>query len=137
MNLKPPSCRVLVVDDCHDTIESLALLLACWGHDVRSAADGFTALEIASEYQPDVVLLDLAMPVMDGLEVARRLRHDLHLDRACIVALSGYGREEDQRHAHEAGCDHHFLKPLDPDVLQRFLAERAASPDAVHGVSLR
>jgi two-component system CheB/CheR fusion protein len=127
MNTEPLPLRVLVVDDCHDTIESLALLLQCWGHDARTALDGPTALEIARDYKPDVVLLDLAMPGMDGFEVARRLRQELGLARTWIVSLSGYGREEDQRHALEAGCDCHFLKPMNPDFLQQLLATRGNS----------
>jgi CheY-like chemotaxis protein len=131
MKTEPLPLRVLVVDDDHDTIESLALLLACWGHDARTALDGPTALEVAREYQPDVVLLDLAMPGMDGFEVARRLRQEVKLRQACIASLSGYGREADHRRALEAGCNCHFLKPISPEFLQEFLTKVGAAPAAL------
>jgi two-component system CheB/CheR fusion protein len=119
-------CRVLVIDDCRDTIDSLAMLLQCWGHDVRTAQDGTAALEIARTFAPDVVLLDLAMPGMDGFEVARRLRGELRLNDALVLALSGFGRDEDRVHALEAGCDRHLLKPVSPDFLKQVLAARHA-----------
>jgi CheY-like chemotaxis protein len=118
-----PQLRVLVVDDCPDTTGSFAELLKLWGHDVRVAADGPTALESARRYGPHVVLLDIGLPgAMDGFEVARRLRHlpDVRW-RTIVICISGYGRDEDHRHSRLAGCDYHFVKPPDPEELQRLL----------------
>src|SRR5262249_318588 len=110
--------RVLVVDDCVDTTESLAALLGLWGYQPVAAYDGGTALDAALAQQPDVVLLDLALPGLDGLEVARRLRQQ-GLCRALVVAMTGYGDESFRRRADEAGFDLYLIKPLDLDWLQR------------------
>jgi CheY-like chemotaxis protein/two-component sensor histidine kinase len=122
-----PSRRVLVVDDNADTAESLALLLRVKGHEVRTAHDGATALQDAGAFQPEVVLLDLGLPRMDGYEVARRLRAQVGLRKALLVALTGYGQEEDRRRAEEAGFDAHLTKPADPTALQRLLAGAEAN----------
>jgi two-component system CheB/CheR fusion protein len=114
-------CRVLVVDDCPDTTGTMALLLRLWGYEAAVAADGPTALVAAERFLPHVVLLDLAMPAMDGFELTRRLRGRAELASALLVAVSGFGRDEDRQRALEAGCDCHLLKPLDPDELQRLL----------------
>jgi len=98
---------------------------------VRTAQDGATALNLARHFQPDVVLLDIAMPGMDGFEVARRMRRELHLDSAWILSLSGYGRDEDRRHALEAGCNCHYLKPVSPDFLHSVLSLRSTSPQSM------
>ena len=116
--------RVLVVDDWPDTAESMAVLLRLWGHDVRIAHDGPTALAVAALYRPDVVLLDVGLPCMDGYQVARRLRNDLRLRDAFVVSLTGYGQDSDLWRSREAGCDRHLLKPVDPEVLERLLASR-------------
>jgi CheY-like chemotaxis protein len=114
--------RVLVVDDCPDTCESIACLLHLWGYDARIAHDGAAALSVAADYRPDVVLLDLAMPGMDGYEVARRLRRCG--EGALLVSVSGYGQDDDLRRAAEAGCDLQWVKPTDPDILRDLLASR-------------
>jgi CheY-like chemotaxis protein len=117
-----PQLRVLVVDDCPDTTGSFAALLALWGHDVRVAADGPQALETARRYQPHIVVLDIGLPGgMDGFEVARRLRELPNRWRTIVICVSGYGREEDRRRSRLAGCDYHFVKPTDPEELQRLL----------------
>ncbi len=116
--------RVLVVDDWPDTAESLAVLLRLWGHDVRIAHDGPTALAVAALYRPHVVLLDVGLPGMDGYQVARRLRNDLRLRKTFLVSLTGYGQDSDLWHSREAGCDSHLLKPVEPEVLQRLLASQ-------------
>ena len=121
----PPPLRVLVADDCKDSASSTEILIRLWGHDVRLAHDGLTALQVADAYRPEVVLLDIAMPRLDGYEVARRLRATPGLEGLCLVAVSGYGRDEDRRLALASGFDHHFLKPLDPDRLQRLLTSVA------------
>ncbi len=123
-NTPPAPLRVLVVDDWPDTVESMATLLRLWGHDVRIAHDGPAALALADSYRPDVVLLDMGLPGMDGLEVARRMRDNPRLTGILLVCLSGYGRENDAQLAREAGCDLHLLKPVEPNVLQRLLASR-------------
>jgi PAS domain S-box-containing protein len=120
---RAPSRRVLVVDDNVDAAESLALALRLAGHDVRVAHDGPSALDAARAARPDVVLLDLGMPVMDGYEVARRLRREPGLDGVRLVALTGWGQEEDRRRTREAGFDGHLVKPVEVDIIQAVLAE--------------
>jgi PAS domain S-box-containing protein len=112
-----PGRRVLVVDDNADAREALRYLLEEDGHDVRSAGDGPSALEEARSFQPDVVLLDIGLPGMDGYEVARALRAHPGGERALIVAVSGYGQAEDRARSRAAGFDQHLLKPVPPDRL--------------------
>jgi CheY-like chemotaxis protein len=112
--------RVLLVDDCPDTLMSMALLLQLWGHETREARDGETALEVAATYEPDVILLDIGMPGLDGLEVARRLRQQ-ERERVLLICVSGFGREVDRQEALEAGCDLHLVKPVDLDDLRNLL----------------
>ncbi len=124
----PQSMRVLVVDDSRDAAESLALLLRAAGHEVSTAYAGPAALEAARAFRPEAVLLDIGLPGMDGYEVARRLRRESGLDRALLVAVTGYGQDEDRRRAHEAGFDHHLVKPADLETLQGILSRAAAGP---------
>jgi CheY-like chemotaxis protein len=114
---------VLVVDDNVGAADSIALLLKMRGHEVRVTYDGPTALLIAQAFHPQVVLLDLGMPGMDGYEVARRLREQPGLQPAMLVALTGWGQDEDKRRSKEAGFDHHLVKPTEPDVVQKLLAD--------------
>jgi CheY-like chemotaxis protein len=126
--------RVLVVDDCHDTTETMAMLFRLWGHDVRVAHDGPSALAQARGEPPDMVFLDIGLPGMDGYEVARRLRRQPGGGRVFLVALTGYGQEEDRRRAREAGFDAYLVKPVDPDALRELLAQhRGRHPEAVGG----
>jgi two-component system, sensor histidine kinase len=113
--------RVLVVEDNVATGETLCELLALWGHEVRMAPDGPSALVQAAELEPDVVLLDLGLPGMDGYEVARRLRRAKG-KALRIVALTGYGQDEDRQRTREAGFDEHLTKPVFPEVLKSALA---------------
>jgi CheY-like chemotaxis protein len=113
--------RVLVVDDNVDSAETLAELLPLWGHEARVAHDGTTALEVARSFQPDVILLDIGLPGMDGFEIARRIRAEA-LPIRRLFAMTGYGEEEDKRKAKEAGFDDHLVKPVDPEALQKCLA---------------
>jgi CheY-like chemotaxis protein len=113
--------RVLVVEDCPDTRRTTAQLLRLWGCQVREAADGPEALAEVDRRRPDVVLLDLGLPGMDGFETARRLRLREGAAFIWLVALTGYASEADQRRAREAGCDCHLAKPADPDLLQQLL----------------
>ena len=118
--------RVLVVEDNVDAAESLATLLRLWHHDVKVAHDGRAALQEARTQQPEVVLLDIGLPELDGYQVARRLRDEVGLDHTLLVAMTGYGQPEDRRRSHEAGIHHHFVKPVEPIVLRNLLAGLAA-----------
>jgi signal transduction histidine kinase/CheY-like chemotaxis protein len=116
------SCRVLVVDDNRDAAFSLALLLRLDGYEIRSVYDGPTALEVAQAFQPQVVLLDIGLPGMDGYEVARHLRQLPGLTKVLLVAVTGYNQEEDRRRSQEVGFDHYLVKPVDPQMLSVLLA---------------
>jgi CheY-like chemotaxis protein/two-component sensor histidine kinase len=118
---RPLRQRVLIVDDNRDAAESLSRVLQMLGADVRVAHDGPEALEAFRSYQPAVVLLDIGMLGMDGYEVARRLRADFPDRRVALVAMTGWGQEEDRRRAREAGFDHHLTKPADMTALQTLL----------------
>ncbi len=117
----PRSARILVVDDNEDMARGMSRLLKILGHDVRTAYDGISALEAAREHRPDFVLLDIGLPGMDGYEVASRLRREEGSARAVIVAVSGYGKDEDRRRTRDAGFDHHLIKPVDHDALFKLL----------------
>jgi PAS domain S-box-containing protein len=119
--------RALVVDDNVDAADSLALLLRLGGYDVRTANDGPTALEIVPELRPEIVLLDIGLPGMNGYEVARQLRLMPACQGAVLIALTGYGQAEDRRRSQEAGIDHHLVKPVDPPTLEKLLATVAFS----------
>jgi len=114
--------RILVVDDNHDAAESLTALLRVYGHDAQMAHDGPAALELAPSFQPSVVFLDIGMPGMDGYEVARRLRRMPGVEEARLIAITGFGREEDRQRSEEAGFDRHVTKPLDPRVLPSLIS---------------
>jgi PAS domain S-box-containing protein len=113
--------RILVVDDNVDAAESLAMLLLLEGHDVRVAHDGSAALAAVDADVPDIVFLDIGMPVMNGYEVAQQLRQRPGLERLLLVAMTGWGQEEDRRRSLEAGFNHHLVKPADPEALQKLL----------------
>jgi PAS domain S-box-containing protein len=117
----PQGRRVLIVDDSRDSARSLATLLTLLGNEVRTAHDGRQALEVATAYCPEVVLLDIGLPGMSGYDVARALRARPELGRPVLVAVTGYGSEEDRRLAEEAGFDRHLVKPVDLDALQQLL----------------
>jgi CheY-like chemotaxis protein len=118
-----PSKRVLVVDDCADTAESLAMLVRLWGHEVWAAHDGPSALAAAEAHRPEVILLDIGLPGMSGHEVARQLRTLMAGRPLLLVAITGFGREQDRQRSREAGFDVHILKPFDPNTLKALLAE--------------
>jgi signal transduction histidine kinase/CheY-like chemotaxis protein len=115
--------RVLVVDDNVDAAESLTLLLRLRGHEVQKAHTGPEALRAAAEHRPEVVVLDIGLPGMDGYEVARRLRQEPRFQETVLVAVTGYGKEDDRRRSEEAGFDHHLVKPVDPQALHQVLAK--------------
>src|SRR5262249_36931089 len=126
--------KVLAVDDNHDGANTLRLLLELLGAEVRVEYDGPRALAAFGEFHPEVVLLDIGMPGMDGLEVARRLRQRPDSRDTMLIAFTGWGQEKDRRDSEAAGFDHHLIKPVDIDALQGFLAaahggERSRTPE--------
>jgi CheY-like chemotaxis protein len=118
---RPTGLRILVVEDYADGATSMAMLLRLSGHDAWVAADGPAALKAAQEVQPDVVLLDIGLPGMDGYEVAKRLQKQQAEKKPLLVAVTGFASEADRRHSAEVGIDLHLVKPADPDHLLRLL----------------
>jgi CheY-like chemotaxis protein/anti-sigma regulatory factor (Ser/Thr protein kinase) len=116
------SLRVLVVDDNVDAARTLGMLLQASGHDVRTIYDGLTVLGAALDYRPNVVLLDIGLPGLDGFEVAKRLRQQPVLSSVVLVAMTGYGQGADRQRSLEAGFNHHLVKPADFRQVQRVLA---------------
>ncbi|MEX2122703.1 MAG: PAS domain S-box protein [Woeseia sp.] len=116
------SLRILVVDDNRDSADLQATLLHHNGHDVRTAYEGPGALTVAREFQPDVILLDIGLPEIDGYEVAYRIRQEPTLDGVVLIAMTGYGQPEDLQRTSAAGFDHHIVKPAEFAGLQRLLA---------------
>jgi CheY-like chemotaxis protein len=112
---------VLLVDDNVETARSLTLLLELWGHEVRVRYNGASALDEARLHPPDVVLLDIGMPGMDGYQVAHRLREQEGGGVPILIALTGYGQEEVRQRAREAGFEYHVVKPADPGELRELL----------------
>ncbi len=117
--------RILVVDDHVDTARGMERLLRLIGHETARAHDGIEALQLARKFRPEFILLDIGLPGMDGYEVAARMRQEEWCKDAVIVAVSGYGQDEDRRRSTEAGFDHHLLKPLDHDALLSLLSPAA------------
>lgn len=115
------STRVLVVEDNKDGLDTLLMLLDAMGYTVAGAADGLQGVAVARSFLPDVLLLDLGLPGMDGFGVARALRADARFDKLVIVALTGWGAEQDRARTHAAGFDAHLTKPVEPDVLEAYL----------------
>jgi CheY-like chemotaxis protein len=113
--------RILVADDNRDSADSLASMLSLMGHEAHAAYDGSDAIEKAAACRPDVIVLDLGMPRMDGYEAARRIRNEPWSDGVLLVALTGWGQEEDRNRAKKAGFDHHLTKPASPEVLVSLL----------------
>lgn len=114
--------RVLIVDDNVDAADSLAMLLNIDGHEAAAAYSATAALEAVERWKPEIVLLDVGLPEVDGYEIARRLRASNPVPGIRLIALTGYGRDEDRERAREAGFDDHLLKPADMEALQRLLA---------------
>ena len=119
----PAPRKILVVDDNHDSAESLQLLLSLLGHQVVTAFDGPSALLTAAEHRPEVVILDLGLPGMSGYEVAPKLRAIPELHAVAIFALSGFGGPRDREKTRAAGFDAHLVKPVDVDALGALLRE--------------
>jgi CheY-like chemotaxis protein len=123
------SLKVLVVDDNLDAAKLLALLLLAHGHEARMAHEGGGAMQAALEYLPDVVLLDIGLPGIDGYEVAKQIRQEPTLKNVMLVALTGYGQESDRQRTREAGFNHHLVKPADFANVQSILSAVAAATD--------
>ena len=119
---------MLVVDDNVDTVTTLALLVTESGHDVRTAYDGSAVLETALDYRPNVVLLDIGLPGLNGFEVAKQLRQQPALQNAVLVAMTGYGGVSDLQRSFEAGFDHHLVKPGDFGKVLQILATVSELP---------
>ncbi|HEY4234250.1 MAG TPA: CHASE3 domain-containing protein [Lacipirellulaceae bacterium] len=115
--------RILAVDDNKDAVDTLAMMLRIMGHDLQTAYDGMEAVDVAAHFKPEIVLLDIGLPRLNGYEVCRRIRELPDGRNAFIVAITGWGQEEDRRRSREAGFDHHLVKPVDPQALEQLLAE--------------
>jgi PAS domain S-box-containing protein len=116
------SLRILIVDDNRDAADSLVMLLQLLGNATRMAYDGQQGVNVAGEFRPDVILLDIGLPKLDGYEACRRIREQSWGKKAVLVAVTGWGQEQDRRRSHEAGFDHHMVKPVDPHDLMKLLA---------------
>jgi CheY-like chemotaxis protein len=121
-DFKAPPRRVLIVDDNEDSANSLAMILKLGGHETASVYTAVDALQRAAAFRPDVVLLDIGLPGMDGYEVAQKMRELPGLRDIRLVAVTGYGRSDDRLRAREAGFDDHLIKPVEYAVLERTLA---------------
>jgi CheY-like chemotaxis protein len=120
--VKARSCRILVVDDNQDAATSLAAWLKLIGNEIQIAYDGLAALEAATAFKPDIILLDIGLPKMNGYDVARRVRQQPWGEEMVLVALTGWGQDKDREKSREAGFNHHMVKPVDHAALTRLLA---------------
>jgi CheY-like chemotaxis protein len=116
------SLRILIVDDNRDNADSLVMLLRIIGNDTRTAYDGQQGVDVAEEFRPDVMLLDIALPKLNGYEACRGIREQPWGKNIVLIAVTGWGQVEDRRLSHEAGFDYHMVKPVDPQELMKFLA---------------
>jgi CheY-like chemotaxis protein len=115
--------RILIVDDNRDAAISLGMLLELSGYEIETAYDGSAAIDAAARFQPQVILLDIGLPGLDGYEVARRMRSEPWGKQATLVAVTGWGQAEDRERSKAAGFDAHLVKPVDHDALVKLLAE--------------
>jgi len=115
--------RILVVDDNHDSALSLAMMLSIMGHETRTAHDGESAVETAESFLPEVVLLDIGLPKLNGYEVAQRIREHAWGQSMFLIAVTGWGQEEDRQRSSEVGLNVHMVKPVEPAALERLFAE--------------
>ena len=119
----PQRFRILVVDDNPDSAMSMAMMLSIMGHDTRTAHDGETAVATAESFLPDVVLLDIGLPKLNGYEVAQRIRESAWGKSMFLIAVTGWGQEEDRQRSSEVGLNVHMVKPVEPAALERLLTE--------------
>ena len=117
----PKRFRILVVDDNHDSALSLAMMLSIMGHETRTAHDGESAVETAESFLPDVVLLDIGLPKLNGYEVAQRIREKSWGASMFLIAVTGWGQEEDRQRSSEVGLNVHMVKPVEPAALEKLL----------------
>jgi signal transduction histidine kinase len=120
--------RILVVDDNCDSAISLGLMLEIMGHEIRTAHDGLAAVDAAASFRPDVILLDIGLPKLNGYDACRRIRAQAWAGRTVLIAITGWGQEEDKTLAREAGFNFHMVKPVDPEALEKLLAGLLLSP---------
>ena len=113
--------RILVADDNADSAASMALLLEILGNEVRTACDGLEAVEVATAFRPDVILMDIGMPRLDGYDACRRIREQPWGQAVVLIALTGWGQDEDVRKSRDAGFNHHLVKPVEPAMLEKLL----------------
>jgi CheY-like chemotaxis protein len=125
---EPRALRVLVVDDDRDTADSISHLIRLWGHQVRRVDNTQAGVREAVEFRPDFLLMDLAMPLMDGIDMARQLRLDPQMRGCSIIAVTGFGSEEQRSRCREAGMDLVLVKPIDPEILEELLSLQRTSP---------
>jgi CheY-like chemotaxis protein len=117
------SLRILIVDDNRDGADSLAMMLQIMGNETATAYDGQEGVTVAERLRPDVVLLDIGLPKLNGFEAARHIREQTWGEKTVLIAVTGWGQEEDRRRSREAGFDHHMVKPVDPNALMKLFAE--------------
>ena len=122
------SFRILVVDDNQDAADSLAEMLKLMGNDTRTAYDGQAGVDVAGEFQPDVILLDIGMPKLNGYDACRRIREQTGGQSVVLIAVTGWGQEDDRRRSQAAGFDHHMVKPVDPRAMMELLARLGVAP---------
>jgi PAS domain S-box-containing protein len=123
-----PAYRILIVDDNRDAAVSLAMMLRLMGHETLTVHDGEAAVESAAAFQPDIVLLDIGLPKLNGYDACREIRAQEGGASIVLIALTGWGQDEDKRHSREAGFNFHMIKPVDPEALDRLLAGLLLSP---------
>ncbi len=116
------SLRILIVDDNRDSADSLGMLLRIMGNDIRTAYDGQQGVDLAGEFRPDVLLLDIGLPKLNGFEACRRIREQPWGQRMTVIAVTGWGQDGDRQRTHEAGFDYHMVKPVDPQAVMKLLA---------------
>ena len=121
--------RILVVDDNQDSAMSLAMMLSIMGHETKTAHDGETAVSVAESFLPDVVLLDIGLPKLNGYEVAQRIRENAWGASMFLIAITGWGQEEDHQRSSEVGLNVHMVKPVEPAALELLLSELRATLD--------
>jgi CheY-like chemotaxis protein len=124
----PRRFRILVVDDNHDSALSLAMMLSIMGHETRTAHDGETAVDTAEQFLPEVVLLDIGLPKLNGYEVAQRIRDHAWGRAMFLIAVTGWGQEEDRQRSSEVGLNVHMVKPVEPAALEKLLAGLPQDP---------
>jgi two-component system CheB/CheR fusion protein len=127
--ITPMACkRILIADDNADSVTTLSMMLEMLGNEVRIAHDGEAAVRAAQEFRPDAILLDIGMPKLNGYDACARLRAMPETAQAYMVALTGWGQEEDRIRARDAGFDHHMVKPVEPALLEKLIAELPRRP---------